>query len=68
LAPPLVKTIKLDGKYKTSSFFGVKLLKCHFENKINLKNTPPPQKLRRFEKKKKRRRRRTVGLAGMLTG
>jgi hypothetical protein len=42
----------LDEKYKTTSFFGVKSLKCPFEKKINLKNTP--QKRHRFEKKKKK--------------
>jgi hypothetical protein len=54
----------LDGKYRTTSFFGIKLLKYPFGKKINLKNAP--QKRLRFEKekkkkKKKKRRRRTVG-------
>jgi hypothetical protein len=31
LATLLVNIIKLDGKYKTTSFFEVKLLKCPFE-------------------------------------
>jgi hypothetical protein len=38
--PPLVKTVKLDGKYRTTSFFGIKLLKYPFGKKINLKNAP----------------------------
>jgi hypothetical protein len=61
--PLLVKTVKLDEKYKTMSFFGVKLLKCPFEKKNQFKKYP--QKRHRFEKKKKKkkkkRRRRTVG-------
>jgi hypothetical protein len=41
----------LDEKYKTTSFFGVKLLKYPFEKKNQFKNTT--QKRCRFEKKKK---------------
>jgi hypothetical protein len=59
---PLVKTIKLDEKYKTTSFFSVKLQKCHFRKKNKLKKYP--QIRHRFEKKKKKkkkeRRRKTV--------
>jgi hypothetical protein len=46
----------LDEKYKTTSFFVVRLLKCPFEKKINLKNTP--KKRHRFEKKKRERKRK----------
>jgi hypothetical protein len=46
----------LDGKYKTTSFFGVKLLKCPFEKKINLKNVP--QKRGHFEKKKRKEKKK----------
>jgi hypothetical protein len=50
----------LDGKYKTTSFFGVKLLKCPFEKKINLKMSPKNgvilKKKKKKEKKKKERK------------
>jgi hypothetical protein len=51
----------LDGKYKTTSFFGIKLLKCPFGKKINLKNAPKNDvvlKRKKKGKKKERRRRR----------
>jgi hypothetical protein len=63
----LIKTIKLDGKYKTKSFFGVKLQKCHFRKKNQFKKYPP--KRHRFEeeeeeeekKKKKKKEKKMNG-------
>jgi hypothetical protein len=46
----------LDEKYKTTSFFGIKLLKCPFKKKINLKNAS--KKWRRFEKKEKKKKKK----------
>jgi hypothetical protein len=48
----------LDGKYKTTSFFGVKLLKCPFEKKINLKNAPKNNVVLKRKKKKKNRKKK----------
>jgi hypothetical protein len=59
--PPLVKTIKLDEKCKTMSFFEVKLLKCPFEGKNQFKKCPPPPQKKNdvvLKKEKRRRRRR----------
>jgi hypothetical protein len=50
----------LDEKYKTTSFFGVKLLKYPFGKKIILKNTP--QKRHRFEKKNNNKKKKNGGL------
>jgi hypothetical protein len=66
--PPLVKTVKLDEKYKMISFFGVKLLKCHLEKKNQFKKCPHKndvvlKKKKKKKKKRKRRRKRTVRLA-----
>jgi hypothetical protein len=43
----------LDVKCKTTSFFEIKLLKCPFEEKINLKTTPKNDFVLRKKKKKK---------------
>jgi hypothetical protein len=52
-------TVKLDGKYKTTSFFEVKLLKCPFEEKNQFKNDPKSaivleKKNKKTKKKKKK--------------
>jgi hypothetical protein len=64
----------LDGKCKTTSFFEVKLLKCPFEGKNNLKNVPPPpppkndvvlkKKKKKKKKKKNKKKNGGLGLAG----
>jgi hypothetical protein len=69
LAPPLVKTIKLDGKYKTTSLFGVKLLKCHFEEKKSIKKFPPKTtsfliKKKKKEKERRKKKKKNGGLTG----
>jgi hypothetical protein len=45
----------LDGKYKTTLFFGVKLLKCPFEKKNQFKKCPPKTTSFLIEKKKKKK-------------
>jgi hypothetical protein len=42
----------LDEKCKTTSFFEVKLLKCHFEEKNQFKNYPKNVVLEKKKKKK----------------
>jgi hypothetical protein len=42
--------VKVDGKVETTSFFEVKLLKCHFEEKNQFKYYSKER--RRFEEKK----------------
>jgi hypothetical protein len=64
LTTPLVNTVKLDEKCKTTSFFEVKVTKMLFflkkKKKINLKNAT--QKQRRFEKKKKKKKKKRMGV------
>jgi ssDNA-binding Zn-finger/Zn-ribbon topoisomerase 1 len=58
--PPLVKIVKLDEKYKTTSFFGVKLLKCSFrkKKKNQLKKCPKKDIVLKKKKKKKERKKK----------
>jgi hypothetical protein len=44
----------LDEKYKTTLFFGVKLLKCPFEKKNQFKNTPKNDIVLKRKKKKEK--------------
>jgi hypothetical protein len=44
----------LDEKYKTTSFFGVKLLKCLFGKKKNLKNARKNDVILKEKEKKKK--------------
>jgi hypothetical protein len=44
----------LDGKYKTTSFFGVKLLKCPFGKKNQFKKYPKYDIV--FKKKKRKKK------------
>jgi hypothetical protein len=54
--------VKLDGKYKTTSFFGVKLLKCSFRKKKNqLKKCPKKDIVLKKKKKKKRKKKKKNG-------
>jgi hypothetical protein len=62
--PPLVKTVKLDGKYKRTLFFGVKLLKCPFEKKNQFKKCPPKTTSFLIEKKKRKKKKKNGGLTG----
>jgi hypothetical protein len=50
----------LDEKCKTTSFFEVKLLKCHFEEKNQFKNYPKNVVLEKKKKEKRRKRRRRL--------
>jgi hypothetical protein len=54
-------TVKLDGKYKTTSFFEVKLLKCPFEEKNQFKNYPKSAVVLQKKKKKKKKKKKNGG-------
>jgi predicted acetyltransferase len=56
LAPSSSQYRQIGWKYKTTSFFGVKLLKCSFRKKNQLKKYPEKDIVLKRKKKKKKKK------------